>query len=388
VSSLLLNRADQLTKHLADTIILCAFPPVTFVDLFVTDDCNLRCPYCFVHGKRPKYLDIETARAAVDFLIRESRDDQDVTILFIGGEPLLNMPVIEFVVEQGRKAAREAGKRMHFNITTNGTLLNEDILRFFRQNQIPFLLSIDGGKETQDRYRRYADGGGSFDTIASIMPLIKKYNPWVGVRMTPTPETVALLYDNVRSLHELGANQYIIGIATGIPWTDAELAVYESELNRVADWYVRMKKRGADIRINQFGEGNKERLGNMRFMWGCGAGRGRISVATDGEIQGCAKVQGLNSLSGLKSFGNVHTGWGDLAARYAFLSTMLMLRKDCFGCDLVTDCAGGCPAVNWESTGSIYQSDCVQCKATKVGTMAKAKVIAKLSKNGKRDYRP
>ncbi|MCD6118685.1 radical SAM protein [bacterium] len=376
--------SNGLSELISREIVLTAFPPATFMDLHVTDDCNLACPYCFIHGKKPRYLSKDTAKLAVDFLLRESRGTREISILFIGGEPLLNMPVMEFVVHYAKMRAKETGKTVGFSITTNGTLLNQNSLEFFIRNNIPFLLSIDGAKETQDTYRRYKDGRGTFDDLASLIEEMKKIKVWLGVRMTPTPSTVHRLHLDVKALFDIGVNQYIIGVATGIPWSNDDLSVYKDELLKVANWYVEKKLEGCALRISQFGDSPKYKLGALRYIWGCGAGRGRISVSTDGEIQGCAKIQGLNDLSGLINFGNVRSGWTNLAARYAFICTMIHLRRFCDKCDLQFDCAGGCPAVNWESTGSIYLSDAMQCKAAYIGTLAKAIAITGLKeKNGK-----
>ncbi|MEP0814288.1 MAG: radical SAM protein [bacterium] len=271
-----------LVDAIAKEILIKAFPPITFIDLHVTDDCNLRCPYCFVHGKRNNQMTDDVAFAAVDFLIRESRDQDILRILFIGGEPLLEFDLMQRIVLYAGKASIKHRKRINYDTTTNGTLFNEEILEFFRDSKISFLLSMDGGKESHDMHRKFAGGIGSFDTVVSKIPLMKKYQPWLGIRVTPTPQTISRLFEDVKELYQLGANQFIIGPATGVTWSFEDFALYQSQMLLIADWYVKLKRRRAHLRINQFGDDASDLLGNKQGIWGCGAGKSRISISTSG----------------------------------------------------------------------------------------------------------
>ena len=123
------------------------FPPVVFIDLFLTESCNFACPYCFVEGKRDRHMAPETAQAAVEFLIRESRDQDNIEMLLFGGEPLLRFDLIKDLVPYGYRRAREAGKTLSFSMTTNGSLMNRENLAFLRKHNIKFLLSLDGDEE-------------------------------------------------------------------------------------------------------------------------------------------------------------------------------------------------------------------------------------------------
>lgn len=187
------------------------YPPITKLELFLTEDCNLRCDYCFLKGKRPQYMSWDIAKRSVEFLFAESRDARDLTIIFFGGEPLLLWDVIKKVVLYAERLARKYGKTIHYSLTTNGILLSKNILRFSRTHGIMHLLSIDGDRETHDRHRHFPDGSGTFDVVASKIPLLKKYQGWLGARMTVTPETVNSLASNVRFLFSFGINQFIIG---------------------------------------------------------------------------------------------------------------------------------------------------------------------------------
>ncbi len=136
--------------------------------------------------------------------------------------------------------------------------------------------------------------------------------------------------------------------------------------------------------MTPFEKESNEGPASKRNIWGCGAGRGRMSVSASGEIQPCAKVQGLSELAGIPEFslGNVLNGFTNLDARREFIAFHYDLRKLCHNCDLKDDCAGGCPAVNYLATGSIFSPDPSECKLTRAFHEVKREVIARLEAEG------
>jgi len=276
------------------------------------------------------------------------------------------------------------GKRVSYSMTTNGILVNEESLRFFQKHGIRFLLSIDGDEETHNTHRKFADGRGTYSAVAEKIPLIKSYQPWLGARVTPTPENMHKLYENVVHLHELGINQFIIGPATGLTYTDDDIAEYTHQLRNLAQYYVKRKKHNGHLRLPIFEVDVQDKQGGKRGLWGCSAGRFRFSVSASGELQPCAKVQGLNELAGIPKFslGNVLTGFTNLDARREFIAFRYDLRKACQSCDLNGDCAGGCPAVNYKATGSIFLPNPYECKIHRVSCEVKREIIAKLKAEG------
>jgi uncharacterized protein len=143
--------------------------------LIVTNSCNLRCSYCF---SRSEYMHAvsgmsrETAFSAVDYLFQHSGPHRDLTLVFFGGEPLLDMPLMRNTVAYAREAAARAGKRLRFTITTNGVCLTDSVRQFLIDERFGVMISMDGDKGMQDASRPFADGRGSFDVIA---PLAKAF---------------------------------------------------------------------------------------------------------------------------------------------------------------------------------------------------------------------
>jgi sulfatase maturation enzyme AslB (radical SAM superfamily) len=141
---------DQVLRERARQL---RFPAVTKLEIFLTEQCPLRCDYCFVTGKDTySTMNRDTAFQAVDFLMRESRDEKDVGILFFGGEPLSVFPLIRDIILYAETECAARGKTCDFSMTTNGILFTEEILAFCREHKLRYLLSIDGAGPSHDRH--------------------------------------------------------------------------------------------------------------------------------------------------------------------------------------------------------------------------------------------
>ena len=146
----------------------------------VTNQCNLSCAYCYEYGedkivetengKQPKWMSEETARASVDFLLRESGPSALIT--FFGGETLLNFKVVQFAVGYAEARAAELGKRLDFSLTTNATLLKPEVIDFLIAHDFGVTISIDGPEEMQNKFRVFQNGRGSYDLV---VPNIKAF---------------------------------------------------------------------------------------------------------------------------------------------------------------------------------------------------------------------
>jgi len=323
----------------------------------------------------------DVLRASIDFLMQKSRRERDVTVLFFGGEPLLALDLIRFAVEYANNAAAREGKRVGYSMTTNGTLFDADSLAFCRENSLRFLLSIDGARESHNKHRRLISGEGSFDLVARKIRMMKAAQPWMGARVTPTPATMNKIADNVMYLYKLGINQFLVGPATGIEYSDDDIALFKREMLTLADFYIAMVRRKAPFRLTLFESDSLTSIGSKSGVWGCGAGRGTLSISTSGELQPCAKIQGLHGLKGINrySLGNVMSGTLANAVRREFIMSSYERRTECHSCESRDDCAGGCAAVNYQATGSIWLPDESQCKIVHVITEMKKYVRSKLA---------
>ena len=148
--------------------------------------------------------------------------------MFFGGEPLLEFDLIRRLMLYARERAAflNLQEKLGFSITTNGTLLTEEMAVLFQQQGFNYLLSVDGDKESHDAHRHLIGGGSSYDLVMERFPMMKRYQPWQGTRLTVHPEFAGRVRHNVEFLANLGFNQFIIGPATGPAWSESALITY------------------------------------------------------------------------------------------------------------------------------------------------------------------
>ncbi|MGD0498392.1 MAG: radical SAM protein [Bryobacteraceae bacterium] len=361
-----------------------AFPPPLFLDVLLTDDCNCRCDYCFVgkSGQRSR-LSFPVAKQTIDFLLDSWEGPEEPGILLFGGEPLLEPDLIRYVVEYAKRRAANGAPRIDWSMTTNGTLMTEPMMAYLAANRIRYLLSIDGNRETHDRHRKLKSGKGSFDRLAERLPLMKSYQPWLGARMTPTPQTAAQLCRGVDELCDLGLNQFIIGMASGVTWTEPDTATFIEQMMGVYEVYLRRTAAGQSIRLTLFEKDSLDGPGeDLTNVWGCGAGRRRLCVNARGELFGCARFAAIADAKGALPLGDVWRGTYRTAARESLCRNTAWGRLPCVECAYRGQCTGGCPAVNFAETGSVFDPSPNECLSTRVYAELKERLARHPSRPG------
>jgi uncharacterized protein len=243
-------------------------------------------------------------------------------------------------------AARRRNLFINWTITTNGTLINEEILKFFAHHQVHMLLSIDGGPASHDRYRLTKSGEGTWHKIVDLLPLMKSYQPWLGARMTVSTEALDTMREDFSQLVGLGLNNLIIGPAHGpIQWSKKEIESYGLNLVAILHDYYQWKTQGIPLFIEDF-----EQLDEYGG-WGCRAGKNSLAVAPDGSVSPCSKFLGLEDEAGRCIIGNVNEGI-DVKLLEPFQNAIDRQPQHCRHCS--RRCGGGCYAVNFEQTGNHF----------------------------------
>jgi uncharacterized protein len=359
---------QRLGERLESVFATKQFAGLAYMELFITQQCNQRCDYCFVRDKTSQRMSEEVAFQAVDFLFSHAQEREGLGILFFGGEPLLEFPLIKKVVRYARKRATECDVSISFDTTTNGTLLDEEMLAFFRDEGVRYLLSIDGERADHDRHRRLVGGGSSFDAVVPKIRLFKRYQPWQGSRITVHPEAAPNMRKNVEFLFSEGINQFIIGPAHSVPWRPDDIKAFAQGLRDVCDFYVEMRKAGRPIRLTIFELGDLEReRQRYKNVWGCGAGKGRVCVSVDGRLYGCSKLLSMGrDGEGILPLGDIWNGFTNYRARSLLNNMTADPRPQCQRCDVADFCTGNCPATNFEATGSIFLSGPEDCAFTRI----------------------
>lgn len=259
--------------------------------LSVTDNCNLACPYCFVQ-QHPKSMTYEVAEQAVQWVLKNAQEKQIdflPSVNFFGGEPLLEFnSIIKPLVEKYYG-------QVEFNITTNGMLLNEDIVDSFNKYNITPLLSLDGCAEVQN-YQRPAKNGDSFQTILRNIPYLLLRRPNTIMRATLTKHSIPYLYENVLMAEELGFKKVVFCPNCFEEWTKEDENKLAEQLDKIALYIYKQLRQGEKMPIlvdplnKMFSNISQATMGNIKFnnhIMRCGLGTTTCAITTDGKIVPC-----------------------------------------------------------------------------------------------------
>ncbi|MBL8230554.1 MAG: quinohemoprotein amine dehydrogenase maturation protein [Bryobacterales bacterium] len=332
-------------------------PPETFplstLVLNVTNQCNLSCTYCYEYGedkivdtengKQAKFMSEATARESVDLLL--ARSGKQAYLTFFGGETLLNFPVVRSTIAYARERFAAAGKRIEFSLTTNATLLREEIIEFLAGNDVGVTVSIDGPREMQDQFRVFHNGRGSYDVVEpKIRELLRRHRSRpIGARVTLTSQTLDIRRIFRHLTAEIGFQE--VGFAPVTTAVNRLYSIGESGYDRMLDQFRELAYEWRDAML----EGRPHGFSNVRDTveeihkgvskaYPCGAGLGLMGVSTEGEVGLCHRFAG----SGEHRIGDVRTGI-DTAAQREFLTRHHIDEKtDCSRCWARPLCSGGC----------------------------------------------
>lgn len=255
----------------------------------LTDECTHRCRMCFVKFQ-PEYMKLETAIATVEFLLKNTKDGQVPQVTFFGGEPLIQFErIIKPLVEMYKD-------RVSWSITTNGFLLSEDIVDFFRKYNVQILLSWDGDKMTQDYQRPLKNGEGSFDKSVRNIPYLLLRFPNTTMRATITKFSIPLLYENYLFAKKMGfkAVTFIMDSRREIEYSIEDKNILTHQINKIAAdlTYDLLKGRTPIIVENLIDTYRLLRKANDANVFNneifrCGTGITSVGVTTNGELVGC-----------------------------------------------------------------------------------------------------
>ncbi len=324
------------------------FPLSTMV-LNVNTGCNLSCTYCYKEDlatpDKGDKMSFETAARSFELLLEQAGERDRVNLVFFGGEPLSNLPLIRQVVAYAERRAGEAGKTVDFSLTTNATLLTEPVVDFLDAHRFGLSISMDGPAPLHDLRRRTVGGKGTYDVVArKVRMLLSRYRSRpVGARVTLTAGVTDVIGIHQHLKNDLGF--FEVGFA---PVTSGDISLFNLNAEELAEVFAGMKTLGeayteAALRDQNIGFSNMHQLmtdlaeGTHKSL-PCGAGVGLLAVDHQGELNLCHRFTG----SSLPTFGNVRDGI-DQPALSAFLESALdKSDRSCATCRVRSVCAGGC----------------------------------------------
>ena len=350
--------------------------------LHIAHDCNLACRYCFAeegeyHGRRA-LMSLEVGKKALDFLIANSGSRRNLEVDFFGGEPLMNWEVVKQLVAYGREQEKLHDKKFRFTLTTNGVLLNDEVMEFCNREMGNVVLSIDGRKEVHDRMRPFRGGAGSYDRI---VPKFRKFaesrhQQNYYVRGTFTHFNLDFAED-VLHLADLGFKQISVEPVVAPPTEDyairkEDLPVILEQYDILAREMIRREKEGRGFNFFHFMIDLTGGPCVYKRLSGCGSGTEYLAVTPWGDLYPCHQFVGEEKFL----LGNVDDGVVRTDLCREFKKCNVYAKPECAGCFARFYCSGGCAANSYNFTGRIddvYEIGCVmQKKRIECALMIKA----------------
>ena len=339
--------------------------------LHIAHDCNLACQYCFAeegeyHGRRA-LMSFEVGKKALDFLIANSGNRRNLEVDFFGGEPLMNWQVVKDLVAYGREQEKLHDKNFRFTLTTNGVLLNDEIMEFCNKEMANVVLSIDGRKEVHDKMRPFRKGAGSYDLI---VPKFQKFaesrhQDKYYVRGTFTHYNPDFAAD-VLHLADLGFKQISVEPVVAEPSepyaiTEEDLPKLFEEYDKLAAEMVRRHKEGDDFNFFHFMIDLEGGPCVAKRLSGCGSGTEYLAVTPWGDFYPCHQFVGNEKFL----LGNVDDGIKNTEIRDEFKCCNVYAKEKCRKCFARFYCSGGCAANAYNFSGDICGAYDIGCELQK-----------------------
>ena len=336
--------------------------------LHIAHDCNLACKYCFAgegeyHGQRA-LMTPEVGKKALDFLVANSGSRVNLEVDFFGGEPLLNWQTVKGLVEYGRSLEAVNNKKFRFTLTTNGVLLNDEILEFANREMSNIVLSIDGRKEIHDKMRPFRGGQGSYDLIVPkfLKAAESRNQERYYVRGTYTGRNLDFAED-VLHLADLGFKQISVEPVVAKPSddyaiTEMDIPRLKEEYDRLAEEMIKRKREGRGFNFFHFMIDLTGGPCVAKRLSGCGSGTEYLAVTPWGDLYPCHQFVGNEEFL----MGNVEQGILRDDIRDQFKSCNVYAKDKCKKCFAKFYCSGGCAANAYNFHGDINDAYDVGCE--------------------------
>ncbi len=359
--------------------------------LHIAHDCNLACKYCFAgkgeYNGQKALMSFETGKRALDFLVANSGNRVNLEVDFFGGEPLMNWQVVKDLVAYGRSLEEPNHKKFRFTLTTNGVLLNEEILDFANKEMANLVLSIDGRKKIHDLMRPHVGGQGSYDEIVPkyIRAAESRNQMNYYMRGTFTRNNLDFAED-VKHLADLGFKQISMEPVVAAPSEDYALREEDipallNEYDKLAVEYIKRKKEGKGFNFFHFMIDLEGGPCVAKRLSGCGSGAEYLAVTPWGDLYPCHQFVGQEDFL----MGNVDEGILRTDIADTFKECNVYAKEQCRDCFARFYCSGGCAANAYHFSGDIrgaYDIGCeLQRKRVECAIMIKAALADREKEN-------
>ena len=335
--------------------------------LHIAHTCNLNCSYCFAsqgkyNGQRG-IMSLEVGKKAIDFLVSNSGTRRNLEVDFFGGEPLMNFEVVKEIVKYARGIEKKVNKNFRFTLTTNGMLIDDDVIEFANKEMSNVVLSLDGRKSVHDKFRVDYAGNGSFDRIVPKFQKLVKAREGKNyyMRGTFTHNNPDFLED-IKTMLDLGFNE--LSMEPVVCKEDDPSALTQEDVEIVLKQYEDLAK----LMIERRREGRPFTFYHYMIdlsggpciykrISGCGSGTEYMAVTPWGDLYPCHQFVGDEKYK----LGNIYDGIDNIEIQQEFASCNVYAKKECDDCWARLYCSGGCAAYAYHATGSvkgIYKPGC------------------------------
>ncbi|MBE6733860.1 MAG: thioether cross-link-forming SCIFF peptide maturase [Ruminococcaceae bacterium] len=327
--------------------------------IHIAHTCNLNCSYCFAsqgkyHGDRA-VMSFEVGKRALDFLVENSGSRRNLEVDFFGGEPLMNFEVVKQMVEYARSIEKEKGKNFRFTLTTNGLLIDDEVIEFANKEMSNVVLSLDGRKEIHDRYRVDYAGNGSWERIVPKFQKLVEARGGKGyyMRGTFTHANPDFLND-IQQMLDLGFTELSMEPVVCAPGdkeelTQEDLPVVMEQYEKLAELMLERDRQGKPFTFYHYMIDLTGGPCIYKRISGCGSGTEYMAVTPWGDLYPCHQFVGEEKFR----LGDIWQGVTNTEIQNEFASCNVYARPDCHDCWAKLYCSGGCAANAYHSTGKV-----------------------------------
>lgn len=348
--------------------------------LSLTHNCNLSCKYCYSGRKFKQDMSLETGEKIVDFAMRISGPDKLLDFCFFGGEPFLRFDMIKELTSLIQERKKEYKKPVRLSITTNGTILTQEMIDFLKENNINLCVSIDGPEHIHNRNRCYENGEGSFAQVVKNILMAREQLDNLQANAVYGPETIEDLQESLEFLDLLGIPVIHLNMNILASWSGVTYQKMLKSYLQVADYYIHSYEQGREIGINLI----DSKI--ILFLKGgytagdtCGMGETEWGFAPGGNIYPCERLIGEDEESPF-SLGNVHTGLS-LEKQRSVSKHRGNKNKECNQCQFQKYCMNWCGCTNYHMTGLTDMASPTLCASERATIEAAKHVLTNLSGN-------
>ena len=340
--------------------------------LNVIHGCNLRCKYCFAdegeYNGHKGVMSLETAKKAIDYVVKRSGPRKNIEIDLFGGEPTLIMDTIKEIIKYARENEKKWNKNIRFTMTTNSTLLDDDMMEYMDKEMGNIILSLDGRKEVNDKVRIKPDGSGSYD---DILPNIKKMiskrtkGKTFYVRGTFTRENTDF-YNDVKAMlnegfREISIEPVVLPDGNSMAIREEDLPEIFANYDKLYDEMLRRKKENDEFTFYHFNIDIQGGPCVYKRISGCGAGFEYVAITPQGDVYPCHQFVGHEEYK----LGNIYDDTFDKELSRKFKESHIYNKPKCRECWARFYCSGGCQANNINFNGDMRIPYEIGCKMQK-----------------------